>query len=43
MNMNPRSADILLSEMDLSDDKNIILTKVLNLMLSEEVLIEIKR
>lgn len=32
--MNPKEADLLLQGMDLSDDKNILLTKVVNHMLS---------
>lgn len=37
--MNPREADHLLNGMDLSEDKNILLTKVVNLMLALEVTI----
>lgn len=38
MGMNPRLADEIIKNMDLSDDKNIILQRVVNQMLAQEVI-----
>lgn len=38
MGMNPRLADEIMKNMDLSDDRNIILQRVLNQMLAQEVI-----